>query len=125
MTTTLACPDETELLALAMGEPVAAAMMASVDGCAKCRTRLEQLQAEVASLRQSRGQATTTPSIELDPAVNQDREPPGVSTNEDCSSAEPGNTTPFAPERFTTSPNDSSPAALARDCTQRADPDYE
>ena len=35
MTTTLACPDETELLALAMGEPVAAAVTAHVDGCAE------------------------------------------------------------------------------------------
>ena len=32
MTTTLACPDETEMLAVAMGEPVAAAVTSHVDG---------------------------------------------------------------------------------------------
>jgi hypothetical protein len=49
--TTLSCPDETELLALAMGEPIAAAVTAHVDGCAMCRTRLDRLEAELASLR--------------------------------------------------------------------------
>jgi anti-sigma factor ChrR (cupin superfamily) len=69
MTTTLACPDEAELLAIAIGVPVAAAVTAHAGGCAKCRTRLEQLQAEVASLRQSQGNGTTPPSTEHGPAV--------------------------------------------------------
>jgi hypothetical protein len=61
MTTTLTCPDETELLALAMREPVAAEVTAHADGCAMCRTRLDRLQAEVALLRQNHGYATTPP----------------------------------------------------------------
>jgi serine/threonine protein kinase len=61
MTTTLACPDETEMLAVAMGEPVAAAMTAHVDGCVMCRARLDRLKAELASLRQNHGYAPTPP----------------------------------------------------------------
>jgi serine/threonine protein kinase len=61
MTTTLACPDETEMLAVAMGEPVAAAVTAHVDGCVMCRARRDRLKAELASLRQDHGYAPTPP----------------------------------------------------------------
>jgi hypothetical protein len=61
MTTTLACPDETEMLAVAMGEPVAAAVTAHVDGCVMCRARVDRLKAELASLRQNHGCAATPP----------------------------------------------------------------
>ena len=67
MTTTLACPDETELLVLAMGDPIAAEVTAHVDGCTSCRTRLDRLRAEVASLRENHEQGTTPPSTERDP----------------------------------------------------------
>jgi hypothetical protein len=108
MTTTLACPDETELLALAMGEHVAAAITAHVDGCATCRTTLDRLLAEVAALRQNQGHGMTPPSTELDRAEDHDGEPPGVGTTEDRSSADPGKTTgtdPAGPVGFTTSRN--------------------
>ena len=39
MPSTLACPEETELLALAMGEPVAAEVAANVAGCTSCQTK--------------------------------------------------------------------------------------
>jgi eukaryotic-like serine/threonine-protein kinase len=67
MTTTLACPDEAELLAVAMGEPVAAAVTTHVDGCPKCQTTLEQLQVELALLRAHRPQAPQSPSITTEP----------------------------------------------------------
>ncbi len=70
MTTILTCPDETELLALAMGEPVPAEVTAHLEGCAMCRVSLDRFQAEVATLRQNHGQETTLPSTELDPAVD-------------------------------------------------------
>jgi hypothetical protein len=108
MTTTLACPDETELLALAMGEHVAAAITARVDGCATCRTTLDRLQAEVASLRQNHRHGMTPASTELDRAEDHDGEPPGVGTTEDRSPADPGKTTgtdPAGPVGFTTSRN--------------------
>jgi serine/threonine protein kinase len=72
MTTTLACPDETEMLALAMGEPVAAAVTAHLAGCASCRTKLDQLQAEVALLRAHRPEAPVLPSTVRKPESNPD-----------------------------------------------------
>ena len=67
MTTTLTCPDETELLALAMGEPVAAAVTAHVNGCSKCQTTLDQLQVELALLRANRPEAPLSPSTTNEP----------------------------------------------------------
>jgi hypothetical protein len=55
MPTTLVCPEENELLALAMGEPGLAAITAHVDECPSCKATLERLQAEVALLRQNHG----------------------------------------------------------------------
>ncbi len=57
MPSTLTCPDETELLALAMGEPVSAALTAHVAGCTGCRAKRDRLQAEVALLRDNRQKA--------------------------------------------------------------------
>jgi hypothetical protein len=102
----LSGPPATELLTLAMGEHVAAAITAHVDGCATCRTTLDRLQAEVASLRQSHRHGMTPPSTELDRAEDHEGEPPGVGTTEDRSSADPGKTTgtyPAGPVGFTTS----------------------
>jgi eukaryotic-like serine/threonine-protein kinase len=101
MATTLACPDETEMLAVAMGEPVAAEVRAHVDGCVMCRARRDRLQAELAALRQNHGYAATPPSTELDPAEDHDGEPPGVGTTAAGSTS----TDPGGPEGFTTSRN--------------------
>ena len=46
MTSTLACPNETELLALAMGEPDAAAVRSHVELCTSCQAKLDRFQAE-------------------------------------------------------------------------------
>ena len=76
MMATLACPDETELLLLAMGEPVPAALASHVDGCAACRANLNRLRAEVALLRQNHDRATPSPSTEPNPAEEHVAEPP-------------------------------------------------
>ena len=101
MTSTLACPDETELLALAMGEPVAAAVTAHVAGCASCQAQLDRFQAEVASLRQNHEAGPTPPSTEHDPAADHDGEPSDAGTTSDWTSADPAGapgTDPFGPE---------------------------
>lgn len=124
MTTTLTCPDEAELLALAIGEPVAAAVTAHVGGCARCRARLEKLQAEVALLRQNHGHRTTLPSTELDPTVDRDVEPPSVGPTQEWSSVDPGKTTgtdPVRPEGFTTPRNraEATWSSAAQRCSNR------
>jgi hypothetical protein len=55
--TLLTCPDDTELLALAMGEPLEPAITAHVAKCSSCQSRLDSLQAEVAMLRANRQEA--------------------------------------------------------------------
>ncbi len=93
MTTSLACPDETELLVLAMGEPGAAAVAAHVNSCASCQARLDRLQAEVESLRQNHAHETTPPSTERDPALAHDAEPSDAGTTTDWASVDPSGTT--------------------------------
>ena len=44
MPSTLTCPDEAELLALAMGEPVAAEVAAHVADCATCQVEARSSQ---------------------------------------------------------------------------------
>jgi hypothetical protein len=83
MTTNLACPDETELLVLAIGEPVAEPLKAHVDGCAACQTRLDRLRAEVALLRQNHECDETPPSTELDPALAHEAEQPYTETTKE------------------------------------------
>src|SRR5262249_54964238 len=63
---------EHELLRMAMGEPVDAALREHVEGCSTCRERVEHLRAEVASLVGSFQDGMTAPSTEADPAVNPD-----------------------------------------------------
>ena len=67
MPSSLTCPDETELLALAMGEPVPAEVDAHLAGCASCQTRLERLKAEVALLRAERQDGPSR--LALDPSM--------------------------------------------------------
>jgi serine/threonine protein kinase len=89
MTTTLACPDETELLVLAMGDPIAAEVMAHVEGCTSCRTRLDRLRAEVAALRENHAHGTAPPSTERGPAAEHDGEPPDAESTREWTSADP------------------------------------
>jgi hypothetical protein len=86
MTTTLACPDETELLALAMGEPVAAALASHVNGCAASQTKFRRLQAEVALLRQNHERGTAFRSAERALAELHDAEPPNAGATTEWSS---------------------------------------
>ncbi len=63
MPSSLTCPEEAELLALAMGDPVPAEVTAHVAGCPSCQSRLEQLKAEVALFRAGGQDAFLSPSI--------------------------------------------------------------
>ena len=62
MPSSLTCPEEAELLALAMGEPVPAEVAAHLAECPSCQSRLEQLKAEVALLRADRPEGSVSPS---------------------------------------------------------------
>ena len=92
MTTTLACPNEAELLALAMGEPVAPAATAHVGTCALCRATLERLQSEVALLRRNRECVPAPPSTERDPAAAREGDPADAGTTTDWSPSGPPTT---------------------------------
>jgi predicted Ser/Thr protein kinase len=61
------CPDEPELLQIAMGEPVDSALLEHVEGCANCRAQVEQLRAEVESLVGSLPPQARSTSTEPDP----------------------------------------------------------
>jgi len=76
-------------LALAMGDPVAAAVTAHVAACSSCGTRLDRLKAEVASLRQNDGDGTAPASTEHDPAAAHEGEPSAAGTTLDWTSADP------------------------------------
>jgi len=65
--TLLTCPDETELLALAMGEPLEPAIRAHVANCSSCQGRLDGLQAVVAMLRANRQEAPLSLSTTSEP----------------------------------------------------------
>jgi hypothetical protein len=41
------CPDEPELLSVAAGEPTSDAIVQHVDGCKRCRWRVERLRKEM------------------------------------------------------------------------------
>jgi eukaryotic-like serine/threonine-protein kinase len=65
--TLLTCPDDTELLALAMGEPLEPAITAHVAKCASCQGRLDGLQVEVAMLRANRQSVSLSVSTTIEP----------------------------------------------------------
>jgi hypothetical protein len=50
MPSTVLCPDESELLKIAMNEPVDPTIRQHVDECAKCRSAVARLHAEIKSL---------------------------------------------------------------------------
>jgi serine/threonine protein kinase len=85
----LTCPDEAELLVIAMGEPVDPALREHVEGCSTCRARVEQLRAEVASLVGNFEDGMTSPSTEADPAVDHAGRPSRGETTLDWTSADP------------------------------------
>jgi hypothetical protein len=65
MPSTPACPEENELLVLAMGEPAADAITAHVAGCSRCQRALRRLTAEIALLRANRPEMAVAPSTSL------------------------------------------------------------
>jgi serine/threonine protein kinase len=72
MPSTPTCPDESELLKIALGEEIDAAVREHVDGCAQCHSRVEQFRAEVASLVGISPGATGSCSTERDPASSEE-----------------------------------------------------
>jgi hypothetical protein len=63
------CPEDADLLALAMGEPVPAEVTAHVAECASCQSRHEQLKADVALFRANRQEASFSPLISISPST--------------------------------------------------------
>jgi serine/threonine protein kinase len=103
MSTTRACPDDTELLALALGEPVVAAVAGHIDECADCRAKRDRFQAEAALLRGSEERATTTRPLttEHSPAACQHGKPADAGNTQDWTPADSlgtSGTDPVVPE---------------------------
>jgi hypothetical protein len=96
--TLLTCSDDTELLALALGEPLDPAVVAHVDKCATCQANRDRIKAQVALVRQNHGRATTPPSTENDAATDSQRQLSGASSTQDRPSADPAGT--LGPDRF-------------------------
>jgi serine/threonine protein kinase len=67
MPPTAICPDESELLKIAMDEPVEQDIREHVDGCAECRSRVARFRAEAASLMGSFPDGVGSRSTERDP----------------------------------------------------------
>jgi Protein kinase domain/Domain of unknown function (DUF4384) len=67
MPSSLTCPDDAELLALAAGDPPSAEMRSHLDECASCRARLGRFQAELAQLRAGAPVAGPSPSTAQEP----------------------------------------------------------
>lgn len=53
MLRTIACPKETDLLALAAGDEPSAGLLAHLDSCPSCRGLIRRLRIEIARLRSS------------------------------------------------------------------------
>jgi hypothetical protein len=67
------CPEEAELLGLAMEDPPPAEVAAHLAGCASCQSRLERLKAEVALLRGYRQEgANLALDIYLSPSLDRE-----------------------------------------------------
>src|SRR5207248_1562571 len=97
------CPDEAEILPVAAGDPAEDALREHLEGCTACRERLEQLRAEVSSLRRDLEDVMPLPSTEPDSAMDHDGEPSSGGTTVDWAPADPavaGTTTvpPTGPE---------------------------
>jgi hypothetical protein len=82
----LTCRDEAQVLGIAMGEPVDAALLEHIEGCSASRARVEQFGAEVASLVGSWAERMTSPSTEADPAVDHAGKPSSSETTLDSAS---------------------------------------
>jgi predicted Ser/Thr protein kinase len=68
MDSTLTCPDEAELLAVATGESISQELRAHLADCSNCRVRLEQFQAEVLLLREQPAEPRLAPATASEPA---------------------------------------------------------
>jgi eukaryotic-like serine/threonine-protein kinase len=100
MTAISTCPEEYELLAIAIGEPAGEAIEAHLAGCPNCRERVEQLRAELTALRLDLDDGVTPASTEPDPAVNHRGEPKDGETTLSwlVHPAENADPTPIGPE---------------------------
>ena len=73
------CPDEAQLLPVALGHPAAAEVQAHLEGCPDCRERVGRLQAEVRYLRDAGMAADRWPTTpDATPTMNGDTGPPAA-----------------------------------------------
>jgi eukaryotic-like serine/threonine-protein kinase len=70
MPSSLTCPDDAELLAVASGESISEGLRTHLGDCSKCRERLERFQAELALLREQPPETALSPSTVSQPGSN-------------------------------------------------------
>ncbi len=71
MASSLTCPDEAELLRIAVEEPVQPAVLGHIESCSRCRGRVKQLRAEAQSLAGHYRNGATSASTQGSPAVSE------------------------------------------------------
>lgn len=74
------CPDEHELLPIALGDPAVGPVQDHLDACPACRGRIERLRAELSALQLDLNGGVETPSTEPDPAIDRTGKPADVAT---------------------------------------------
>jgi serine/threonine protein kinase len=80
MTAISTCPDESELLPVATGEPASEAIERHLEACPISAGRVELLRAELTALRHDPGDEVKPASTEPDPAADHGGEPSGDGT---------------------------------------------
>ncbi|MDG3004973.1 hypothetical protein [Paludisphaera mucosa] len=65
MSRTIACPEKSDLLAIAAGEVASPPLRSHVDGCLSCRTTVRRLKVEIGCLRFSVAPERWIPSTVL------------------------------------------------------------
>jgi hypothetical protein len=119
MTAISTCPDESERLPVATGEPASEAIERHLDTCPICSGRVELLRAELTALRHDLGDEVNPASTEPDPAVDREGEPSGGGTTLSWPSgpagdAEPIGTTAVAAARDRAEGRSERPGAIGR-----------
>ena len=110
MPSSLMCPEETDLLRIALEEPVEPAVLGHIDDCSQCRQRVEQLRAEVKSLAGHFQNGTTGDSTEDSP----DRIEPGESSSDGATTSWKANASEETAARDLTDSQGTVPDAIGK-----------